>query len=74
VTLQMIASTTTNGTGSCGSNPVALNRMRASIPAMQPTRAQIIQEGKYEPRMLRDGEPLQPLISAAPNAIKTAAR
>jgi hypothetical protein len=39
---------------------VTRNSMRASSATPRPTSAQTIHEGKYEPRILRDGAPLQP--------------
>jgi hypothetical protein len=40
---------------------MALKMTRAAIAKAIPTSAQTIQDGKYEPRMLREGAPLQPL-------------
>src|SRR5580658_1053065 len=51
---------TTNGTGSSSSSPEALNIARAASANAMPTSAQTIQDGKYEPRILREGAPSQP--------------
>src|SRR5882724_3160579 len=57
---QPIASMTTKGTGSSSSTPKALKIARAASAKARPARAQTIQDGKYEPRILREGEPSQP--------------
>jgi len=56
-----IANMTTKGTGISSSSLVALKTARAASANAMPTRAHTIQEGKYEPKMLRDGAPSQPL-------------
>src|ERR1700690_3392223 len=61
VPAQAIASMMTNGTGSSSSSPDALKIARAASAKAIPTSAQTIQDGKYEPRMLREGAPSQPL-------------
>src|ERR1700722_5672556 len=60
VPAQPIASMTTKGTGSSSSIPKALKIARAASANARPTSAQTIQDGKYEPRILREGEPSQP--------------
>jgi hypothetical protein len=60
VPAQAIANMTTKGTGSSSSIPKALKIVRAASAKAIPTSAQTIQEGKYEPRILRDGAPSQP--------------
>jgi hypothetical protein len=55
-----IASMTTKGTGISSRSPDALKIARATSANAMPTSAQTIHEGKYEPKMLRDGAPLQP--------------
>jgi hypothetical protein len=40
--------------------PVAFRITLATSAATSPPRAQTIHDGKYEPRMLREGEPLHP--------------
>jgi hypothetical protein len=55
-----IANMTTNGTGISASNPEALKIARTMRASAIPTSAQTIQDGKYEPRMLREGAPSQP--------------
>jgi hypothetical protein len=61
VPAQAIANMTTKGTGSSSSSPEALNTVRATSANAIPASAQTIQEGKYEPRILREGAPEQPL-------------
>jgi hypothetical protein len=61
VPAQAIASMTTKGTGNSPSNPEALKMARAAIAKAMPTKAHTIQDGKYEPKMLREGAPSQPL-------------
>src|SRR5258707_5290036 len=51
---------TTKGTGSSSSIPKALKIARAASANAIPTSAQTIQDGKYEPRILREGAPSQP--------------
>ena len=73
VTAHPIASRTTNGAGNSASRPVALKMARAMTAAAMPPMAQTIQEGKYEPSMLRDGEPsqaLNPRANAAARSLK----
>jgi len=60
VPAQPIASMTTKGTGSSSSIPKVLKIARAASANARPTSAQTIQDGKYEPRILREGAPLQP--------------
>src|ERR1700677_3507067 len=60
VPAQAIASMTTKGTGSSPSSPEALKIVRATSANAIPTSAQTIQDGKYEPRILREGAPSQP--------------
>jgi hypothetical protein len=60
VLAQAIASMTTKGTGISSSSPAALKIARAASANAIPTRAQTIQDGKYEPRILREGAPSQP--------------
>src|ERR1700722_16059569 len=60
VPAQAIASMTTKGTGSSSSSPEALKMARATSANAIPTSAQTIQDGKYEPRILREGAPSQP--------------
>src|ERR1700722_3890666 len=60
VPVQAIASMTTKGTGSSSSSPEALNIARAASAKAIPTSAQTIQDGKYDPRILREGAPSQP--------------
>src|SRR5260370_36826129 len=60
VPAQAIASMTTKGTGSSSSSPEALRIARAASANAIPTSAQTIQDGKYEPRILREGAPSQP--------------
>jgi hypothetical protein len=60
VPAQAIASMTTNGTGISSSSPEALKIARAASANAIPTSAQTIQDGKYEPRILREGAPSQP--------------
>src|SRR5271170_2550246 len=60
VPTQAIASMTRKGTGSSSSSPEALNIARAASARAIPTSAQTIQDGKYEPRILREGAPSQP--------------
>src|ERR1700723_2319817 len=60
VPAQAIARMTTNGTGSSSSSPEALKSARAANANAIPTSAQTIQDGKYEPRILREGAPSQP--------------
>src|SRR6266852_727708 len=60
VPAQPIASMTTKGTGSSSSSPEALKIARAASANAIPTSAQTIQDGKYEPRILREGAPSQP--------------
>src|ERR1700678_2401464 len=60
VPAQAIASMTTKGTGSSPSSPEALKIARATSANAIPTSAQTIQDGKYEPRILREGAPSQP--------------
>src|ERR1700735_5716019 len=60
VPAQAIASMTTKGTGSSSSSPEALKIARAASANAIPTSAQTIQEGKYEPKILREGAPSQP--------------
>jgi hypothetical protein len=57
---QAIASMTTNGTGISSSTPKDLKIARAASAKAIPTNAQTIQDGKYEPRILREGAPSQP--------------
>jgi hypothetical protein len=56
-----IANMTTKGTGNSSSIPEALNIARAMSANAMPTSAQTIQDGKYEPKILREGAPSQPL-------------
>src|SRR5260370_19427819 len=51
---------TTKGTGSSSSSPEVLRIARAASANAIPTSAQTIQDGKYEPRILREGTPSQP--------------
>src|SRR5712672_3093841 len=51
---------TTKGTGSSSSIPKALKIARAASANARPTSAQTIQDGKYDPRILREGAPSQP--------------
>jgi len=51
---------TTKGTGNSSSSPVALKIARATGANAMPKRAQTIHDGKYEPKMLREGAPSQP--------------
>src|SRR3984885_13551059 len=60
VPAQAIASMTTKGTGSSSRIPKALKIARAASANAIPTNAQTIQDGKYEPRILREGAPSQP--------------
>src|ERR1700733_11178608 len=60
VPAQAIARMTTKGTGSSSSSPEALKSARAANANAIPTSAQISQDGKYEPRILREGAPSQP--------------
>src|SRR5271154_3801335 len=60
VPAQAIASMTTKGTGSSSSSPEALKIARAASATAIPTSAQTIQDGKYEPKILREGAPSQP--------------
>jgi hypothetical protein len=60
VPAQAVATMTTNGIGSSSSIPKALKIARAAIANAIPTSAQTIQDGKYEPRILREGAPSQP--------------
>src|SRR5882757_8624774 len=60
VPAQPIASMTTKGTGSSSSIPKALKIARAASANARPTSAHTIQDGKYEPRILREGAPSQP--------------
>jgi hypothetical protein len=55
-----IANMTTNGTGISSSSPEALKIARTMSASAMPTSAQTIHDGKYEPRMLREGAPSQP--------------
>src|SRR6202789_358401 len=55
-----IANMTTKGTGISSSSPEALKMARAATANAIPTSAQTIQDGKYEPRILREGAPSQP--------------
>src|SRR6202041_3833374 len=57
---QAIASMTTKGAGISSSRPEALKMARAASANAIPTSAQTIQDGKYEPRILREGAPSQP--------------
>src|SRR4029077_9596554 len=63
VVAQPIESSTTSGAGNSPSSPVALSATRATSAASSAKRAQTIHDGKYDPRMLREGEPSQPVIS-----------
>ena len=65
VTANAMAMKTGNGAGNSASRPVALKIERAMIAAAMPPMAQTIQEGKYEPRMFRDGAPSQALSPRA---------
>jgi hypothetical protein len=56
---------TTKGTGNSSSSPEALKIARAISDNAMPTRAQTIHDGKYEPRMLREGAPSQPPTKAS---------
>jgi hypothetical protein len=60
VPAQAIASMAMKGTGSSSSNPKALKIARAASANAIPTSAQTIQDGKYEPRIFREGAPSQP--------------
>jgi hypothetical protein len=60
VTAHAIASITTKGTGNSSSSPEALKIARATSANAIPTSAQTIHDGKYEPKILREGAPLQP--------------
>src|SRR4029077_14810710 len=60
VPAQAIASMTTKGTGISSSSPEALKIARAASAKAIPTSAQTIQDGKYEPKILREGAPSQP--------------
>jgi hypothetical protein len=60
VPAQAIASMVTKGTGISSSIPKALKIARAASANARPTSAQTIQDGKYEPRILREGAPSQP--------------
>jgi hypothetical protein len=76
VPAQPIASMTTKGTGSSSSIPKALKIARAASADARPTSAQTIQDGKYEPKILREGAPSQPAskpsIGAAAHHNRTA--
>jgi hypothetical protein len=61
VPAQAMASMTTKGTGISSITPECLKIVRAASASPTPNNAQIIQDGKYEPRMLREGAPSQPL-------------
>jgi hypothetical protein len=63
-----IASMTTKGTGSSSRIPEALKIARATSANAIPTNAHTIQEGKYEPRILREGAPSQPLSKPSSDA------
>jgi hypothetical protein len=55
-----IATMTTKGTGISSSSPEALKIARATSANAMPANAHTIHEGKYEPKILRDGAPSQP--------------
>jgi hypothetical protein len=78
VPAQAIANMTTKGTGISSSIPKPLKSARATSANAIPTNAQTIQDGKYEPRMLREGAPEQPLsepsIDAAPHNLTAGAK
>jgi hypothetical protein len=78
VPAQAIANMTTKGTGISSSIPKPLKNARATRANATPTIAQTIQDGKYEPRMLREGAPEQPLseprIDAAPHNLTGGAK
>jgi hypothetical protein len=65
-----IANITTNGTGNSARSPDAFKPARATSANATPNSAQTIQDGKYDPRRLREGAPSQPFreqrISATP--------
>jgi hypothetical protein len=69
VPAQVIATITTKGTGISSSRPEALKIARAAIAKAMPTNAQTIQDGKYEPRILRDGAPSQPPSNPSSGAV-----
>ena len=65
VTATASTMSTTAGAGISSSRPVELSTVRAMSAPATPAAAQIIQEGKYAPRIFRDGYALQALIVAA---------
>jgi hypothetical protein len=69
VPAQAIARMTTNGTGISSRTPEALKMARATNANATPTSAQTIQDGKYEPRILREGAPSQPLSKPNTEAV-----
>jgi hypothetical protein len=56
-----MARSTTKGTGSSCKRPLDLKIIRATPAIAIPTSAHTIHEGKYDPRMLLEGEPSQPV-------------
>jgi hypothetical protein len=56
-----IANMMTKGIGNSSRSPDALKMARAVSAKAMPTKAHTIQDGKYEPKMLREGAPSQPL-------------
>jgi len=60
VPAQAIASMTAKGAGISSSIPKALKIARAASAKTMPTSAQTIQDGKYDPRILREGAPSHP--------------
>src|ERR1700733_2045280 len=70
VPAQAIAIMTTKGMGSSTSSPEALKNARAASANAIPTSAQTIQDGKYEPRILREGAPSQPPSKASIGAAR----
>jgi hypothetical protein len=69
VTAHPMARRTGSGAGNSASRPVAFKMERAMTAAAMPPMAQTIQEGKYEPSILRDGAPSQALNPRA-NAVE----
>jgi hypothetical protein len=47
--------------GKLPSMPTLASRARSATVAIKPIRAQIIQDGKYDPRMFREGAELHPV-------------
>jgi len=61
VPAQAIANRTMSGTGISLRRPDPAKIARAMSARAMPTKAQTIHEGKYEPKILREGAPSQPL-------------